>query len=229
MPDNKKQEEAAFMELVDSSIVTSSRGITAHFKPLPPFMRELIGQQMETEGHKRGEIPTYEVETFGGEFETHMHDKTTIEGDVLAEAAWAEYKADKQAWEVEYNQRLFNLCIVRCMEIDQKIIDDPGWSAGQEFLKIEIPEDPIGRKVHFVRTEYIGNQEDYLMIITKPFELAVSQTEIAAAAERMFRALKVEKDDATDGAGSVSSEEELDVAGGSDGSSSDVSETGDSE
>jgi len=227
MSDNEKQ-KAAIIKLADPSIVTSSRGITAHFKPLPPFMRELIGQQMEKEGHRRGEIPTYEVEAFGGEFETHIHDEKSIEGDVLAEAEWLEYKSQQKEWEVEYNKRLFDLCMVRCMTISSEDMDNLEWVRGQEYLKIEIPEDPIERKIHFIKTEFVGNNEDYLMIITKPFELAVSQSEIAAAAERMFRALNVEKKDSADGAGSDTGEEELDMAEQPDGSGGDVSEAGDS-
>ena len=205
---------------------TSSRGITAIFKPLPPLMREMIGDQMEKDGFDRGSPPTYEVETFGGDFETYVHDLESIKGDALAEAAWLEYQETQKAWEIEYNQRLFKLCIIKCMDV--KGVEEPEWIEEQEALGFDIPENRVERKVHYVRTEWIGNNEDYLTIITKPFELSISQSEIQAAAERMFRKLRMAEEDSAEGPGAESGEEELDMAEGSSGRSSDVPEAGDS-
>jgi hypothetical protein len=189
-------------------------------------MRDLIGEHMDKEGFDRGSPPTYEVETFGGDTEEHVHDETTIEGDPIAEASWLEYEAAQEAWEVEYNQRLLNVCMLRCM--DPEGMDDEEWIREQEFLEIEIPEDPVERKLHYIKTEYIGNQDDYLSVLRIPFELALSVSEVQLAAEKLFRKFKMEGKDSADGAGSASSEEELDLANGESTRSNSVPEGTDS-
>lgn len=220
------QDDEATTEQDNRRKHVSSRNVVAWFKPLPPFMRELIGQQMEKEEFDRGSPPTYKVEAFGGEEETHIHDESTIKDDPIAEAEWSEYEDAKIAWEVEYNQRLYNVCMLRCMDVEG--IDDEQWIKEQEHLGFEIPEDPVERKIHYIKTEYTGNNEDYLSVLQIPFELALAQSEVQLAAEQLFRKFKMEGENAADGSGSDSSEEEVDLADGETASGTDVPESTDS-
>lgn len=162
---------------------TSSRGTAVRFYPMPPMLMEKIEVGVEMEFGPRPEPPTYTIETAVGEKETHTHTKDTLESDE-DKAAWAAYQDELAIWENELSRRVLRAIQVECIKPES--LDDE-WLEKQSFLGIKVPENKFERHLHWVETEFVGNQEDILACMTIPMRLAGAEDSDLAAAEKLFR------------------------------------------
>lgn len=163
----------------------SSRGTAVRFYPMPPMLMEKIEVGVEAEFGPRPEPPTYTITIEAtGEKESHTHTKETLESEE-DKAAWAAYEDELAIWENELSRRVLRAIQVECIKPE-----DPGdeeWVEKQEFLSISIPEGKYQRHLHWIETEFIGNNEDVVACMSIPMRLAGVPEEDMAAAEKLFR------------------------------------------
>jgi len=180
---------------------TSARGITVTFLPLPPTIVEQI-EVIYAQEVPRPEPPTYTEFALGGIEVVQAHNETTIKGDPEAEVAFDAYKKALAAWTDEVNTRLARYVQVNCVDFDLPESDD--WIKRQEYAGLKVPDDPFDRRLYYLRTEFVGSQDDALNVLAIPMQLAMERSVDLVAAERFLR-LGLERREAADeeGGGAV--------------------------
>jgi hypothetical protein len=172
---------------------TSSRGAKVFFYPMPPMLMEKIEVAVEAEFGPRPEPPTYTILVEAtGDKETHTHTKKTLETEE-DKAAWAAYEDELSIWESELSRRVLRAIQIECIKPQDP--DDTEWIEKQTFLDIKIPEGKYERHLHWIETEFVGNNDDVLACMTIPMELAGVPEKEMAAAKKLFRDSIQEKAD----------------------------------
>lgn len=174
----RREDEARTMEYI------STRGIRAIFRPLPFSLKARIETDYERD-HPRPAVPTYTVETIGGDTETHEHDKTTVVGDPDAEAAWAAYLRETELWEEQINRRFFRAILASCVTFPD--VDFEEWAERMEYLGVTVPENRYERLYVFVDTEFVGSRDDMTAFYRIPMQLTLEKSAALEAVERMFQ------------------------------------------
>lgn len=152
------------------------------FLPMPPMLRDNIRAGLNAKWPEPTE-PTYEVETAAGDTEVHRHTEKSLVTDE-DKVAWDAYQSEKQAWDAEFGRRFLRGLQIECIEFAEK----EGWEEKQKFLGFAIPTDnPFERRLHYIQSEIIGDEDDVLMCFMAPMELAGMEDEQLAAAENLFR------------------------------------------
>jgi hypothetical protein len=124
--------------------------------------------------------PTYKTEAD----EIFTHDETTLTTDE-EKAAWTEYKRVEAAVDAQVSEKMLRFFLYHGVNVDPD--EDTTWRAEQEFFGLEIPTDPIGRKVHYIQTVLIFSASDIQGITTKLLEMAGVRPEVVEAATATFR------------------------------------------
>src|SRR5690606_31526822 len=119
-------------------------------------------------GREKPAPPTYTVETAGGEPEVHEHDETTLATDE-DRAAWASYLVAKAEWEAALKDRLIRVVFLEGVRT-RPASDD--WVKRQQFLGLAVPDDPLEREVHYVKTVLVRTPEDAEGILTAVMALS---------------------------------------------------------
>ena len=134
------------------------------------------------------ERPTYTAETVSGVIEVHPHDDTTLETDE-DRAEWQNYLMQRALVDRQINERVTMLLFRRGINFDAlKLPKDDKWIKEQEeVFGIEVPDDPIERKIHWVETEALATTDDIKLLIVKLMAMTGAPKEVVAAAERSFR------------------------------------------
>jgi hypothetical protein len=171
----------------------SSTGAEVVFSPLPPALYEKLDDALEEE-MPTPQVPTYE-EVLGGktgpDAPTQVFEHTEdTEKDEQEQAEWDAYVEGKRERDAELASRFLRAIQVRCIHPEVSMDDDAQWIQEQIELQLvrEVPSNPIKRKLHWIETEFIGNQDDISACIMVPLELAGTPPEELDALEDMFRA-----------------------------------------
>jgi hypothetical protein len=139
------------------------------------------------------EPPTYIVETVAGDEEIHTHDETTleVEGDPeqtkANQKAWREFVEASELAQREVNERFLRLLLLRGIDLDIEDYERGDWVKEQRSLGIDIPEDPVEKKVHYVQTEILSSFDDVINLLTRVMSLSGLDEEAMATAEASFR------------------------------------------
>lgn len=157
---------------------TTSRGIEIEFLPIPTLLEKLQAQ------HPMPGPPTYTIETATGVKETHPHDETTLETDE-DKAAWADYQARLKAATSAFNLALMRLVLLRGIKVE--IPEDDGWVREQAFIGIAVPEAPLERRMHWLETEALANESDYMQAVSGVMEASGVPEEVIGEAQATFR------------------------------------------
>ena len=167
---------------------TTSTGVTVRIIGLNQKLYDGVRSSIEFP-----EVPMYEAPIGSGkEIELHPINQTVLDDPSLTdeereelEIAWEEYTRDLREAELELNQRVVSMILLKGIQVDMP--DDDEWIKEQEFLGIEIPKNFVERKLHWIDTEVIATYEDLLTIM----ELVMDQTgipsEALAEAKKLFR------------------------------------------
>lgn len=134
------------------------------------------------------ERPTYIAETAGGGTEEHPHDDTTLETEE-DKAAWREYLMETAFAQRRVNNRVVMLLFRRGIDYDAlKLPKDDSWIKEQrDIFGIEVPDDPLELKMHWVETEALATPEDIKLLTIQLMSMTGAPEEVVAAAERSFR------------------------------------------
>ncbi len=128
--------------------------------------------------------PTYEVETAGGDIETHIHDETTLETDE-DRAAWAAYQIAHAKANEAMIEKILRLLFAKATGDVLPPSDD--WAKEQAYLGVDVPGDPLERKIHYIQTELLTHTSDIMAFMTAAMALTGVDEEVVESAEATFR------------------------------------------
>lgn len=186
--DNTKHAEEDQVEEPRRSTFTNSRGREIVIIGLSPFLIDKIRASGDIP-----EPPTYIIETVAGDEEIHTHDETTleIEGDPeqtkVNQEAWQKYLDDSEVAQSGVNEKFLRLLLLRGIDLDLEEYEQGDWIAEQEAFGIDVPENPIDRKVHYVQTEILSSFDDVINLLMRVMSLSGLDQEAMAVAEESFR------------------------------------------
>lgn len=146
---------------------------------VPDELRGIIGDAMP-----KPDAPMYEVKTITGIVEKHLHDATTVTTESEIKA-WEQYQSDLTQYNTQRAERQARLICLYGIKFDMPK-DDTWAQAQKEILGVDVPTDPIERKLHYINTEVIGGVGDVLEI-TKLCSMAGLPEEKLREAEALFR------------------------------------------
>jgi len=166
-------------------------------------------------------IPVYDIEIDFGDgsepvIETHEHTEETLEikpDEMLKKAGndselavklaaektalnikeWAKYNSALERMEAEKNEQRTKTYLI--MGVDCPFPDNDDWMKEQEFLGIEIPENELERKYHYLITVVMTSPLDLLNVIQEitklSFEGIISEEDVDAAMQLFRRQMEV--------------------------------------
>lgn len=127
--------------------------------------------------------PTYEVKIGDGDDTvTYAHDATTLTTPE-EHAAWDAYQAALARQAQVAATRVMNFYYTRGVAEEM----DDAWMAEQRFFGVEIPEEPLERKLHWVQTEILTTPDDFQNCIIAIMEVSGVDDEAIRAARASFR------------------------------------------
>jgi len=112
------------------------------------------------------------------------HDETSLETDD-DKAAWAKYLEVQEKHTAHIGTKMMRFFLYHGVKVDPNV--DDKWEAEQKFFGIEIPTDPIERRLHYVQTQLIFSQDDIQQITMRLMTLAGVRPEVVDAAVNSFR------------------------------------------
>ena len=158
---------------------TTSRGIGLTLKPIPHMLIDRVQN-----AHKPPQPPTYEIKTATGATEVHAHDETTLETDA-DRAAWQAYMNARDEATKDANRAFMRLVFLRGVECE--LPNDDTWIREQVMLGIDVPTDPLEKRLHYLETEVIATVADADAIVRGVLEASGVPQEALAQAEDTFR------------------------------------------
>lgn len=162
---------------------TTAGGKVVNLTPVPPLQAQMVRGAAEKEAIKlygEAKKPTYTTP----QDETFEHDATSLETDE-DKAAWLEYQRIQAAIDAHISEKMLRFFLYH--GVDAKPLDGDQWESEQKYFGIEVPDDPIERKIHYIQSELIFAASDIQGITTKLLELAGVRPEVVEAAAATFR------------------------------------------
>lgn len=157
---------------------TTSRGVTVKFVGIASLLDKLNGQ------FHLPDAPFYEITTATGAKEKHLHDDTTVQTDE-ERAALAAYKVEIARLNAEQQAKLTRLVLLRGITFDYPT--DEMWVKEQAYLGIQVPDEPMDRRLHYIETEVIANAADVEAITLGVMEASGVPEEMVRQMAESFR------------------------------------------
>lgn len=129
--------------------------------------------------HGEAVRPTYH--TSAGE--DLPHDVSSLETDE-DRAAWEKYQNIVQKHQAHVSEKMLRFFLYYGVKVNPD--DDQGWQERQQFFGIEIPDDPIARKIHYIQSELIFSADDLQQITRRVMTLGGVRPEVVDAAAATF-------------------------------------------
>ncbi len=196
---------------MDKNVFVTRDGNRIPLRRVAPLLMEKIRQSVVLPSP-----PTYEVETAGGDIEKHIHDETTLETDE-DRAAWAAYQTAQVQANGDLMEKILRLLFAKATGDVVPAGDE--WVKEQTYLGVDVPDDPLGRKIHYIQTELLTHTGDIMAFMSAAVALTGVDEEVVEAAEATFRnPVRQGGEDAGPGAGQSATEGALvaqpDISGG---------------
>jgi hypothetical protein len=129
--------------------------------------------------------PTYQAPVVGGGFqEIPLDEQIATNKGRLDE--WHEYEAARAKQEADYAKKFLELMIWDGVSIAVPDIDSD-WQKNSAYFGIEIPVNPIERKLFYVYNELLGTPADIGNLIAEIFTVSQIDEEAVAQLRNSFR------------------------------------------
>ena len=170
---------------------TTERGIEISIIPIP-LLLDRVKQRHYERMEEELPAPTYAETTASGK----EHRVKMVEADMAAAKehnpdwyaehaeAWEAYQAESAAWAAKLNDLLMDTIALKAVRVDMP--PDDTWAEEQSYLGLDVPDGPLERRIHYVKTEVIGGQNDVIRIMLMASGTEVTE-EVLAAATASFR------------------------------------------
>ncbi len=164
---------------MDKNVFVTKDGNRIPLRRVAPLLMEKVRQSV-----KLPTPPTYEVETVGGDIEIHVHDETTLETDE-DRAAWAAYQTAQAQANGDLMEKILRLLFAKATGDVVPAGDE--WIKEQQYLGVDVPDDPLGRKIHYIQTELLTHTGDIMAFMSAAVALTGVDEEVVESAEATFR------------------------------------------
>lgn len=168
---------------------TTPTGVTVGITAIPQLQVEMVRANAIVAWQKEnGELPskpTYTITTADGAEETHEHDETTIAEDPIAKLAWDHWLRQHELCDAEVNGKVMDFFLLRGIKADLPTGNE--WIEQQAYFGLTVPDDPIERRLHYIRTEVLSGPADIGEIMTRIMELSGTPQEVVERAKATFR------------------------------------------
>lgn len=185
---------------------TTSRGVKIQIQPISLIMHAQIAAGVEADFRKEGrpiDPPKYEVEIAGGAKASYSHDETTLEvpdnpeQTALNKQAWSEHVQALSEMNREI-QRLQTMFVMEALIFEMPA----GWEERQRRYRVQVPEDPDDKRIHYIMTELFPTPEEVMQVIEKIMRVSaagiLSEEKLAAATASFRGAMASGQDETTD-------------------------------
>jgi len=159
---------------------TSSKGIVLNLKPVSQFKIDFL-RAAKTEIP----APTYEVPIVGGGTQLIPMDAIAAKNKGRL-PEWEAFVAARAKQEADYSKRFLELIVWDGVEVNVPDVDSD-WQKSNDHFGIEVPDDPIGRKLFYVYNELLGTPEDIGNLIADVFEVSHIDEEAVKSIRDSFR------------------------------------------
>jgi len=164
-------------ELEETGMYTTRKGVAIRLRLFSPVLRDKVRQSVEFP-----EVPIYVATTAGGGKEEHPYTADMVETDD-ERAMWQEHQGKLLAANLMLYERLGRLALIRGTEVDVP----EGWEKEQAIYGIEVPTDPVERKLHWIETEAVESNDDLSALILAILAYQTVTLEERAAAAASFQ------------------------------------------
>lgn len=163
---------------------TTANGRAIYLTPVSPLLLQKLNESFDEEWPEP-EHPWYDVEIAGGDKERHLHDDKSAEetGPETVELLNG-YRDELRERNAEISRRVMRVIFLKGVDYGE-ITDD--WIAEQEYMGIKVPDNPVGRRMHFIETEVIGSPNDLANIMTEVMAMGGVGRERIDEVKRMFQ------------------------------------------
>ncbi len=174
---------------------TTTAGHVISVQAVPPMLIEEVRLRAQATVEVPPK-PTYEVELPDGSPMTYEHDEQSITTDE-EKAAWAKYQAALTRREQVSATKVMELFMAKGTIIEP----DGDWGELQEYFGIELPTNPIARKIHYLRTELLTTVDDINGLMGAVMEASGIDRTVLEAARNSFRGQLRQETDTAAGTG----------------------------
>jgi len=180
-------------EIDENGIYTTMLGKQVKVHGLSPYLMDMVQAKYERE-NPEPKPPTYTVPLPGGDdVETHFHDDTTPKTPEV-QAQWEQYKRDVDEWEAGQQLVTIKAIIAKGVEFDMP--EDDSWAEIQtEILGLDVPTEPLARKIHYFQTEIMGSAQDTMNLMLGSMGMTGMNEEVNEYASRLFHSALSEQTD----------------------------------
>lgn len=172
-----------------SNTYTTPTGITVELSAIPQLQVEMVRSKAMADWQaEHGELPskpTYTITTADGAEETHEHDETTIAEDPAAKIAWDTWQNKHALCEAFVSEKVMDFFMLRGIKVEMPASDE--WIDQQGYFGITVPDQPVARRLHYIRTEVLSGPADIGEIMTKIMSLSGTPQEVVDQAAATFR------------------------------------------
>jgi hypothetical protein len=134
--------------------------VTAVSDTLVNMVKEAVRKEFEAKGEQTLP-PTYTVIGAGEVSHQEPHDETTLETDE-DRAAWKNYQDTLARLTVETNNRVMKVWMTG-LRID--LPEDDNWLQVQKWFGVNVPENPMDLRYHYITTEILRSPEDLFTVL----------------------------------------------------------------
>lgn len=178
-----------------SRFYMTTDGLEVKIRPVSDVLTTSIRLSYAREWRERGEpidVPTYIAKTVAGEEIELSLDAESLAVPDNPEAT--RENEEKWAAHLDAQMRLNNVAnneVMACLFSRGVVVEErEGWEAEQERFHIEIPEEEVSRKVHYILTEVLQTPADVMGLSAAIVRLSKSgsvSAEVLDAAQETFR------------------------------------------
>ena len=183
-------------ERAKSKTFTTAAGREIGIQPVPPLLIE----EVRLRAQQTVEVPpkpTYQVELPDGSMMTYEHDEQSLTTDE-EKAAWKTYQAALARQAQVAATKVMELFMAKGTAIEMNVGE---WRELQEYFGVQVPENPIAAKIHYLRTELLTTTDDINNMIGSIMEASGIDRTVLEAAQNSFRRNLRQEQNATGGVG----------------------------
>lgn len=157
---------------------TTSKGYTLTFVPIAMLLAKV------RQSIPMPEPPTYSYPAFGGVTVTKPHNESTLQNDE-DRAKWEAYQRCLDEAQVKVNRAITRTMLLEGIVVDKE--PTPGWIERQKALGIQVPDDPIEQRLHWIESVVIGTPTDLTEISLGVMKASDTPEEVLASVAASFR------------------------------------------
>lgn len=175
---------------------TTAAGREIGIQPVPPLLIE----EVRLRAQQSVEVPpkpTYQVELPDGSMMTYEHDEQSLTTDE-EKAAWKVYQAALTRQSQIAATKVMELFMAKGTILEMSVGE---WRELQEYFGVQVPENPIAAKIHYLRTELLTTTDDINNLMASIMEASGIDRTVLEAAQNSFRRNLRKEQDAASGVG----------------------------